>query len=792
MPLYFWTFGRGPLGMDDNRFEAGYTRPADYHLQWQQRHNAEVAAAGDGASPSPAPAPSSTAPAPATSLPGHSWALPQSAAQLSGGLPADNFPSPLAGGLSGPGSPGASEQMLGGLSPFNFPSPLAGGLSGLGSPGSSGQVSRQPPSSANPFLAGQTVNPNGLTTFISPLEGFTTQLPDMAAIASGGLSPGMDFSSLPAGDLSGLGSPDPTGHTPSPGEQLFPSAPPSSGQPFNNNSTMPGTANFISPLDGFNPLLLGDTEMASMGLSPLMGLSQLAGGPSGSGSPGPSGGLSPFMNISLPQATSRSGTRSAGQSGQPPSQDQQPLSSLNTLNWQPVNPHNNPMPNLNRAPTTPVAPSTFLPATTVESRLDNDAVLQLISLGLNGLLNPGEVVLPRGFMGLQYLNFWSVALALFANGTYAFQTMGDVRRELRNQLEQGLSVGDSPVCRAILADFQSLRADQAIQYVDSRQVLLPFNNANMDLVRDLNPGLAPIRNTTRAPTQRRLSPGPPGTVFPSGSDRPPNGIVPHPNPLSISLLVNIPLNRQILNGIVDPTISFRCQSIKRNENGVETCGAPTGSFCESVDHVGQGHPICVDCNNTNKAKFFEQFKELYASMRCWGCASCSAKSLDVSTWNGLGVRIWVGDVLDLGARQSLNPTHNTITDQRGGYFGPPLPVTGCSCALKLFDRFICAPHRLEAFVQLQEQVFKTKQYINAVFGDDRSCAFCTQQPAVDKNHFTDVQGRAAVFQCSACLGVVIVGPESHNRPVLGSEAWGLLSAPLAGSADINHMDYFPS
>ncbi|KAI0843632.1 hypothetical protein F5Y06DRAFT_8022 [Hypoxylon sp. FL0890] len=93
----------------------------------------------------------------------------------------------------------------------------------------------------------------------------------------------------------------------------------------------------------------------------------------------------------------------------------------------------------------------------------------------------------------------------------------------------------------------------------------------------------------------------------------------------------------------------------------------------------------------------------------------------------------------------------------GGYYGPPLEVTGCSCAMKLFGRRICSPHRLDYLIRIQRKASSMRDYCQSLYGK-MICPCCRKNAGTDSYGFQGERGGAnnpfVAWVCLSCQGWV--------------------------------------
>ncbi|OTA53346.1 hypothetical protein K449DRAFT_390462 [Hypoxylon sp. EC38] len=188
---------------------------------------------------------------------------------------------------------------------------------------------------------------------------------------------------------------------------------------------------------------------------------------------------------------------------------------------------------------------------------------------------------------------------------------------------------------------------------------VPLNDgtpSKLDEARKLNPGfsqqlgwVAPLRNTTRVPVDRPLSPGPARPQYWIPWDAKNSDIqvidnshiypVDHPEYVSMpavqrdpymfhpvedgqSALASIPFWRVWDNGIMYPK-QRECQA---ESHGAKACGKATYTGCEDHTHSGEGMPICEECEQESRDRFILAFSPLVMNMRQYLCVSNKTRS----------------------------------------------------------------------------------------------------------------------------------------------------------------------
>ncbi|KAI0112754.1 hypothetical protein F4776DRAFT_656791 [Hypoxylon sp. NC0597] len=324
-------------------------------------------------------------------------------------------------------------------------------------------------------------------------------------------------------------------------------------------------------------------------------------------------------------------------------------------------------------------------------------------------------------------------------------------------------------------------------------VNVPPNDAHSsktDEASKLNPGpqendnwIAPIKNIVRVPVDRALSPGPGRPQFwipwnvKSGDiqvadnsnvypfDHPEfisttivqhNPFMFHPVEDGQSALASIPFWR-----VWDNAVMFHNQRECQAENySTNACGNVTFTGCEDQTHSGDGMPICERCEQESRTRFIQAFEPLVMNMRqylCWECTNGTYPILDHLAGTGVKVYCQVPPGNSLPDFKSESIVSTGLSQMVGGYYGDPLEITGCSCAMKLFGRRICSPHRLHYLLEIDNRVSRMREYCRSVYGK-MVCPHCRKNAGIDNYGFQGERGGEnnpfVAWVCLQCNGYV--------------------------------------
>lgn len=224
---------------------------------------------------------------------------------------------------------------------------------------------------------------------------------------------------------------------------------------------------------------------------------------------------------------------------------------------------------------------------------------------------------------------------------------------------------------------------------------------------------------------------------------------PHPNPSAMPALTRLPVPITI-----DPSLLNRTLPCGEHSNK-ELCLRPTPHVCSDLTH-NMPLPVCQVHNHYSRQIFEKEITDLAVSMRAYACSSCSASIQNPAHYDRRRLNVW-GLATNAFDQQDRGPDRSTSR-------GAPLFLTGCFCATKLLNQTICAPHRIEHFLDMRYKSLTMRSYVQEKYGA-MVCPFCTSRPGADAAGFVDGQGvvdERVAYSCLSCLGIVILDPEMHS------------------------------
>ncbi|ORY58113.1 uncharacterized protein BCR38DRAFT_500861 [Pseudomassariella vexata] len=338
---------------------------------------------------------------------------------------------------------------------------------------------------------------------------------------------------------------------------------------------------------------------------------------------------------------------------------------------------------------------------------------------------------------------------------------------------------------------------------------LPSQGLLCNAANIINPHNQFLSPVTAQPIMRPPSPGPPYPLFadPTRSAIPAD----HPNAKAVPALSTIPLKQLWTNGLA-LNIPAPCQTFRiHEEDGVtRKCNRLTKGACENVDN----HPIrapdyalCDECAEEGRQALMQVFSQNEAAnkLRLLACQGCTEKLIESPEMlNGKGYRVFLQEsggkgkkVIDprcttsrhiataavaitamtatttsqqqqrqryeqqedgvevkaaaqQGSAQSETPTETESETVVHGLLTTPQPITGCSCATKLFNRRICRPHLLSAWEELIKKANEIDEFATKHYGQSK-CFVCWSRAPVDPQTYKGPM----VWACAACQGIVI-------------------------------------
>lgn len=372
--------------------------------------------------------------------------------------------------------------------------------------------------------------------------------------------------------------------------------------------------------------------------------------------------------------------------------------------------------------------------------------------------------------------------------------------KLQAEVLKGVDPGKSGVCKDLSLYLKRKRTENP-GFLETAITASAGDRGDLNVMAlvDLNVGpeyvfhgIGPLRNVTRNPISRPRSPGQSRPSFWIGWNAQSQGVpvVPnaehyadnhpervhedriqrypfmqHPNEDAWSLLSSIPFYRLWDMGemYVDDT---KC-AVDVDKMG-NVCNRDTRRGCEDTTHFGNGVPICDECENESRQAFAQQFLYLAVNMRQYFCANCTTTTHPDLYWlAGKGVDVYYHkpNFLPVPDFSGDSISAAGLSQKVGGWKGNPLPITGCACALKLFGRRICNPHRMQYMIDMATATARMKTYINSLYGRE-VCPKCKEYAGCDKYLFTGGRGgylhRHIAWVCLVCHGYVYAEPEAKD------------------------------
>ncbi|KAI1758737.1 hypothetical protein GGR53DRAFT_210554 [Hypoxylon sp. FL1150] len=405
-----------------------------------------------------------------------------------------------------------------------------------------------------------------------------------------------------------------------------------------------------------------------------------------------------------------------------------------------------------------------------------------------------------------------------------------LRRRIRVDMLLRVPFALSQASHCIGLFLQSRRECRIQDNPMSCDVVLPANAPQLgNFPETINPGNQQIQSINYEPAFRPPSPGPRIAAFhltssdaqdPEVQDNSAEFPEDHIARVNMSLLVRpVPRELNPTSEPVFPTIPYarlytdgrlghgRASGCMNIING-QRCGANATSCCEDTIHCNEFY-ICDTCNSQSRDQLRPAVEQHINELRAYFCAPCAYAATQPGHFKGIDLRVWGADV----ASPSPN-AHPPFLD-RGGFQGEPLPMSGCACASKLLDRYLCPPHRLQHFVNLLARMATMARWVEQVWGR-RICPSCRALPPVSAFNFSGDQGGELLpvtWQCIGCHDVVVqprepppfqaepfdenqmdIDVDWDNQPMLGivSEVMGGVNFQLSQAAtppEYNFGDY---
>ncbi|KAI1099487.1 hypothetical protein F4804DRAFT_321806 [Jackrogersella minutella] len=258
-----------------------------------------------------------------------------------------------------------------------------------------------------------------------------------------------------------------------------------------------------------------------------------------------------------------------------------------------------------------------------------------------------------------------------------------------------------------------------------------------------------------------------------------NPFMEHPKEDGESELSSIPLIRYWDEGVMFPN-QVQCAATTPEHL---PCPNLTNCGCEDQSHY-TAFAICDDCEEQSRARLMTNVDFLTRYMRQYLCHNClrqpDLNRLLTENLPGQGAKVYfdpdeINRVVPSAALQNFagDSIASTGLSRQVGYSGPLFEITGCSCALKLFGRRICSPHRLQYMMNIQTQVSRMKEYCKSLYGR-MVCPCCRMHPGIDNYAFQGENGGVSAplhgWVCLNCQGYVFA-----KNPTTGPLPVGLLS-----------------
>ncbi|KAL7624630.1 hypothetical protein AAE478_006199 [Parahypoxylon ruwenzoriense] len=387
----------------------------------------------------------------------------------------------------------------------------------------------------------------------------------------------------------------------------------------------------------------------------------------------------------------------------------------------------------------------------------------------------------------EYQEVMSILRSAMQSGIPA--DLAGISRRMQIDYNAWIPVNESQSCRDVLLflkrtavdhprfnnpvlDQVTIDVSQAVYPIEEIQALNPHPSAS------LFNRIAPIKNVTNIPLTRLPSPGPSrpqyhihwstrpedlpvmpnDNLFPLGHPERVNvEWLKRPLPLNPgenteSQLNTIPYNRIWDDGVMYASV----QQCEASTTRYVRCSNFTTAGCEDTRHTGQGCAICDECEQRSREAFMQKFSSLIMRLRTYLCAHCTGPNglPFPQIFNGLGNDVFYdlasfpGPPPDFSGETILG---TGLTNRVGAYRGSPLNITGCSCAVRLFGRRICNPHRITYLMNMERIVTNMRAYCKNLYGR-MVCPACRLRPGIDSYQFTGEQGGANnVVKCYGCL-----------------------------------------
>ncbi|OTB16176.1 hypothetical protein K445DRAFT_11142 [Daldinia sp. EC12] len=354
-------------------------------------------------------------------------------------------------------------------------------------------------------------------------------------------------------------------------------------------------------------------------------------------------------------------------------------------------------------------------------------------------------------------------------------------KALQNDVDNHVPLHESQVARDLLVYLSKRPTDiyPVLELpVQKGEFNIFFNEA--DLQR-LNPGsqaeyshIAPIRNIVSRVPSHSTTPGParpqywiPWTTksedipifdntmyYPEGRPERINlsairrePFRDHPNENAESVLSTVPFLRLWDEGEMYPT-DRPCQQ----ETNTGVCGKATLRGCEDTSHIGDGTPICDECEATNREKFYAEFSIIALQLRQYLCHQCSNGNFSVmKRLEGTGSKVYY-----------VSPPGEGVAD----YTSDSVVSTGLT---------------------QKEAASDMRIYMDSVWGK-QVCPLCKINPGINDYDFKGVVGGEngdRIWVCLVCHSYVFTGnttgllPRRWTLGEKGNDEYHLAPPPYA-------------
>ncbi|KOS17839.1 hypothetical protein ESCO_003196 [Escovopsis weberi] len=208
------------------------------------------------------------------------------------------------------------------------------------------------------------------------------------------------------------------------------------------------------------------------------------------------------------------------------------------------------------------------------------------------------------------------------------------------------------------------------------------------------------------------------------------------------------------------------------------CGNMVARDCQCVlPHHGP-KPVCNACAAEGNARFARAGAwRLDDVLRCraYLCNDCAE---DVSSQPAALDRLRMAGVRDVRGRPYMDPNISGPQSMANGvihFRGPALPVTGCSCALKLLAQRMCLGHKVRIVQEMAKRADLIRDWRIREFGRPVCPACILHKPATQANLSADAAGQLdavgpRAWACLLCCEWV-VNQDVRPKVVDGYRNW---------------------